>query len=157
LNRYVALVFFPEGSRAGTIWSDAKFFFPAPSVLAVVVSLAAARLALPSRAPPLPSLPSPSCPSPNASALLLPRASAPPLLGALHELDLAVLPPSNSPNEIQFRQVKEFVFTAIKASASFYVQIRSVVPLVCSLLISLDVLSSNPIRRKPTFLILYPN
>jgi hypothetical protein len=38
LNRYVALIFFFEGSRAGTFWSDAKFF-PAPSVLAVIVSL----------------------------------------------------------------------------------------------------------------------
>jgi hypothetical protein len=37
--RYVALVYFPEGSRARTIWSDAKFFFPVPSTLSVVISL----------------------------------------------------------------------------------------------------------------------
>jgi hypothetical protein len=39
LNRYIALVYFPEGSEARTIWSDAKFFFPVSSVLAAVVSL----------------------------------------------------------------------------------------------------------------------
>jgi hypothetical protein len=39
LNHYVALVNFPEGSGAGAPWSDAKFFFPASFMLAVVVSL----------------------------------------------------------------------------------------------------------------------
>jgi hypothetical protein len=44
--------------------------------------------------------------------------------------------------KIQFRQVKEFPFTALKRSASYFVQMKSAAQLVRSLRVALQVLSS---------------